>query len=379
MQATYALEIYFFFQSAPKINRRFITSKNLLGLPTLNPDFPTSCLVPSEEEQTKIGAILTTNPGGHLLHSTLFTFLSEPPTITGHWLPEFHRFFLWLLEIFREQMKQLASLRSPKDTNEPPPLRLPEPLIDLAFNNLGGLHFFAWDSPFFRDYIRLLAPPPLPPKTSVPTEGASTELATQTVEPNAPIDVPQTSSEAVDVLSDDDEESEVEGQELGLDISTEFETAEEPASATAPAPLLDPCIQELRLISSNLEHLNRVQLRAPKSRFRFQIIQYAPSGQALKPWPELIHELFPKQARAEQVIARLLTEPGRKFLALRKPTLVFPGQAHCEAVLACLYTLSKRDEDISWVPSPFASFSQRLANSEDRHPYLCARHYPQLL
>lgn len=40
---------------------------------------------------------------------------------------------------------------------------------------------------------------------------------------------------------------------------------------------------------------------------------------------------------------------GRRFDVLRQPetALVFKGQAHREAVLACLYSISKRNEGIS--------------------------------
>lgn len=41
-------------------------------------------------------------------------------------------------------------------------------------------------------------------------------------------------------------------------------------------------------------------------------------------------------------------------MALRNSGMgrVFQGQVHCEAVLACLYTLSKGKDDITWVIRP---------------------------
>lgn len=321
--------MYSFFQSAPKIYRRFTMSKNLAGLALLQPQFPTTLSpVPSEEERVKIDAILATNAGGALLHPTLYSFVSDPPEVNGRWLPEFHRFFVWFLGIFGQQIEQLGVLRGTKGKNQPAPLALPKSFIDQAFNNLEGLRFFAWDSPFFVAYIATLLSS-ISQGTSVAAEGASTEVGG----------------------------TEVGRPELGLDISTEFETGEEQSSARAPAPVIDPIIQELRLISSNLEQLNRLQVHSPKSRFRFQIIQYPPSGQSLKPWRELIHELFPHRSGAGKIIAALLAEPGYKFKPLRKPVLRFAGQAHCEAVLACLYSLSKSDADISWVPLPLSRSS----------------------
>lgn len=71
----------------------------------------------------------------------------------------------------------------------------------------------------------------------------------------------------------------------------------------------------------------------------------------LKPWRDLIHGLFPNTDVEAKVLKALQEAPGKQFAAFRAggPDPVFQGHAHCEAVLGCLYSLTKRGEDISWV------------------------------
>lgn len=68
---------------------------------------------------------------------------------------------------------------------------------------------------------------------------------------------------------------------------------------------------------------------------------------------------FPEQEVCERVIQSLAEKPWCRFNCFRPgvPDLVFTGQAHCEAVLGCLFSLTKRIEDHSWViPTMFADF-----------------------
>ncbi|KAL0631915.1 hypothetical protein Q9L58_009200 [Maublancomyces gigas] len=251
-EALFTLDMYSFFQSAPKIHRRFKNSPRLKDLAIARPQFTNRAMVPSADGRFNIGGLLRSNPNGARMHAALYTF------------------------ILREEIKQLGDLRA--SNGKPAPLVLPESLINHAFNNLEVMRFFAWESTFFAAYIDAALPPLIP-------SGTSTALAeTPSYDPELGL----RKENAQDGLSPDRE-----GEDVGLDISTEFETGEAPTSSTAPAPVIHPCIQELRLITSNFEHLISLHRRAPKSRFRFQLIQYPPAGQSLKPWRELIHAGLP--------------------------------------------------------------------------------------
>lgn len=130
------------------------------------------------------------------------------------------------------------------------------------------------------------------------------------------------------------------------DIFTEFETSEEYQLSTTHQTV-HPCIRELHLITSNIQHLETLLKHAPKTHYRLKLIQYAHSTQSLKPWRELIHELFPNADREAQVL-RGLGEKS-KYFRPGGSSLTFTGHAHCESVLTCLYSLLKHNEDISWV------------------------------
>lgn len=74
--------------------------------------------------------------------------------------------------------------------------------------------------------------------------------------------------------------------------------------------------------------------------------------------------MFPNESCEKAVVEVLLKEPGRNFNILRhpEPGLLFQRLAHSEVVLACLHSLSKRNEDISWVclRSPFPHSPQHM-------------------
>lgn len=343
--------MYSFFQSIPKIQRHLSPGSNInpgfTALVNAKPHFSNLTLVPSPDDQVNIAGILISNANGTILHSALDSFLSEPPTDSRRWLPAFHQFFIWFLVILRQQIEELGDLHGCKQTHKPAPLFLPEGLINHAFNNLELMRFVAWESNFFAVYIAAALPPLIPNTTTLVTDGASTETATQNLQSELKTDITRTDCEDEDPWSLDGADD-----GLGLDILIEFETG---PSAISPAPVIHPFIQELRLISLNNENLNILHRSAPKSKFRFELIQYSCADSSSKPWRELIHELFPKQSHEKKVVKALLNQQGRKFNALRQaePGLRFAGQSHCEAVLGCLCSLSKNNEDISWVPSLF--------------------------
>lgn len=337
-KARVALDMYSVFQSAPKIRRRLNRSPRLRELAVLQPRFHVA-LTPSSMDKIRIRAVLLTN-NGVKLHPSLYGFLRDPTTDPHRWLPEFHRFFKWFLAIVDGEIKQLQELRS----GELAPLALPETVVDHAFNNLAVMRYFSWESVFFASYIR----------AAFEAEVESTE------------EIPSPEQMAVRQMEEEEEDA-------GFDISTEFETGEDQASAAVTQPAIHPCILELRLITSNIQHLNTLLQRSPKSSFRFQVIQYARSDDTLKPWQELISELFPSKDLESDVLQALRNAPGKKFNTFRPggPVLKFKGQAHCEAVLGCLYSLSKRSEDITWVTTPpcpsFPSLS-RLTTSQTGIP-----------
>ncbi|KAL0630892.1 hypothetical protein Q9L58_010256 [Maublancomyces gigas] len=325
-KAVLALDIYSFFHALPKIQRHFAPGN-----------------------QVNIAGILISNFNGTILHSGLDSFLSEPPTDSRRWLPVFHQFFIWFLEILRQQIEELGNLHGSKKKHMPAPSVLPECLINQAFNNLELMRFFAWESEFLTLYIAAALPSMIPNATMLATDGASTETPTQSLQSELMPDITRTDCENEDPWSPDGKD-----EWWGLDILTEFETGEEHWSAISPTPGMHPFIQELRLISLNNEDLNVLHQSAPKSWFRFEVIQYSPADSSLKPWRELIHELFPKQSRAKKVVKALLNQQGPKFNTLRQaePGLRFAGQSHYKAVLAGLCSLSKSNKDISWTNIP---------------------------
>lgn len=361
VEARGALDIYSVFQSVPKIYRRFKHSLRLQELKCIQlPDNVT--LVPSSSDRYRISGILTANKGGAQLNHLLYGFLHHNPLDPRHWLPQFHNFFLWFLDIVDTQLKLLSTLR----TSLVAPPELPESMIDLTLSNLKVMQFFSWESEFFESYIWVAF-------------GAGVWGM-----PGVAASVAEPGEEAPGAAFPDEnkQRSKPEEDESGLDISTEFETGEETASAAQPPPAIHPCIAELRLISSNIQNIRTLLRRAPKSRFRFEVIQYAPAGKSLKPWRDLISELLPNKEVQAKVLQALRDTPGKQFNVFRPdgPDLVFKGQVHCEALLGCLYSLTKRGEDVSWViTTPKLHGPLLSTNLLDRDSEICPRCHKDML
>lgn len=336
-EARILLDRYSVFQSAPRIYRRFNNSRFILRLLGLKPTF-TAYLIPSAIDLVPIRMAILTNQSGKKLHLSLIGLLRDPPSDPNRWLPEFHSFFTWFLDIVHEQLRSLKQLRTQVQA---PDVLLVE-LIGCTIRNLALLRYFAWDSAFFTSYICMAF------------EGS---IATATQDTRTPLSSADEHDAGQEVRRPERDEDETltndEDREEGLDISTEFESGEEQQSSTTQSTLVPvhPCVLELRLITSNVQNIETLLQRAPKVRFRFEVIRYGRSKQSMKPWRELIHELFPDAGREAQVLRALCEAPGHKFDFFRPngPDLKFKGQAHCEAVMACLYSLSKRGEDIGWV------------------------------
>lgn len=267
-----------------------------------------------------------TNPAAERLYPELYSLLDDPPTDPHRWLPAFHCFFVWFLGIIHVELTHLKSLRTQKS----PPTTSPKALVDRAFGNLGILHHFAWGSAFVASYVRAVF------ETSSSSAAAGHNQRT-------PEQERQNAHEGGEELPGQDG-----GEKNRLDIPTEFATGEEQLSTT---PAAHPCILEMRLITSDIQNLDTLHARTPKAHYRCEVIRYARSGTSMKPWRELICELFPDHNRADEVLNTLCSAQGSRFDYFRPGAveLKFKGQTHCEAALACLFSLSKRDEDITWV------------------------------
>lgn len=319
-----ALNIYSFFQSTRKTYRRFTPrhSPRLNELFGLHPRF-NAAHVPSLEDQFRIRALLSMNPNGIESHSVLHGFLGDPPVDEQQWLPVFHSFFVWFLRTTVHDIKQFSELRDKPD----PPTILPRNEIKRAYHNLAALKYFSWNSVFFAGYISAAFAPGTVDRADSAAVGSPDELGS-----------PGEKEHQNDEGEDD----------MGLDIPTEFETGEE-SIPTSDHP--HRCIRELRLAGSNIQNLNTIFNHAPRCRFRFQVIQYPPAGNSLKPWRHLVQELFPEPEVRNNVVQSLADLPGTKFAAFRPggSDLKFEGQAHCVAVLGCLFSLTKRREDTTWV------------------------------
>lgn len=358
------LDLYSTFQSIPKICRRFRNSRWVNELLKLPPCFNVAH-VPSPEDQGQIDAILSANKGA-TSHSVLYTFLDDPPADLREWLPEFHNFFLWFLRILNQQIKRLTKLRGKKDI----PRGLSASQIKDAYRNLGVLQYFSWQSPFFADYISVVFAPTIRDPHDIATGVPAVRLSSELEED---VSAPQKSEEP---------QGGERVENMGLDIATEFETDQERALLTTPGEDTHPCILELRLISSNIQNLDRLVRRTPRTRFRFQVVQYPPAGRSLMPWRDLIQALFPKLQFRTVILQALADTPGKEFDYFRPggDMLTFNGQAHCEAVLGCLFSLTKRGEDNTWVIPISASYIPLLTvDPLDRYSTISPRRDRHLL
>lgn len=290
---------------------------------------------PSPEDQSQIDAILSANKGS-TSHSVLYNFLDDPPVDPQEWLPEFHGFFLWFLRILTTQIKRLTKLRGREEI----PRGLSGSQIKDAYRNLGVLQYFSWQSPFFAEYISVVFARPIEDPHDIATNVAAMRLSSELDEDVSP---PQTSEE--------EPQGEERVDNMGRDIATEFETDEERALVTTPGEDTHPCILELRLISSNIQNLDKLVRWTPRTRFRSQTTQYPPAGRSLMPWRDLMQMLFPGLELRTVILQALADTPGKEFDYFRPggDILTFKGQAHCEAVLGCLFSLTKRGEDNTWV------------------------------
>lgn len=338
-----ALNLYSVFQSAPKVCRRIRRSPLLKSLPRLdNAVLENSATVrePSLRDRTVIQLALRRNGRAAGLHPGLGKYLSSVnlnPAAAPFKLLDFHQFFLWFLSIVSDQVKALNKLR--KGPRAPPDF--PQDTISLAYNNLAHMHYFAWKSGFFASYIEQANPTRIPPiLEDVGMEGLAGGPSIDSGE--------QEGAEQQDF--DLKEKEHLEEEIDRLDISTEYETGQDQRSSTANPLSVHPCVLELRLITSNIQHLITLLGKLPLNSFELQVIRYPHSDRRAKPWRDLVDELFPEKTVRDRVLHALMNGKGWKFNIFRSGTPVhqFNGQAHCEAVLGCLYGLATRDDDTSW-------------------------------
>lgn len=354
-KATTALKRYSTIESASKINRRFTRSVFLGELKLIDVDQHTTQTLGTltNAERDKITVALYRDKEGQRLHANLYDSLTNPAgQIESPNFVLWHQYFTWLIFQLSHEIGELSTFRNQDDR----PDTFPVQLIRSAILHLDILEYLAWESPFFAEYIGTFR---LSRKSQEATSGRG-------IRPTSPI---PTEPEEGD-----------EGEDTGGNIWTEFETGEDrqPDANSQPPPVSHPWILELRLITSNVHQLKHLLGRLPLPKplsFSFKVLHYGRSGQALKPWRELVHELFPNNDEEKEVLRNLENLAGNrnrkyKIFHAKGPELVFRGESHCEAVLGCLYTLARKEhmEDISWVSDLFSPRYPTMLTSVGEHP-----------
>lgn len=343
--ARLALDMYSLFQSVSKVRRRVQRSPLLHTLPRVDSVIlkrPCGLTVPSPMDKTKIELVLLANEHGTILHPTLDSYLHPAncsPAGSPLPLPLFHQFFLWFLKIVFKEIEFLFKLRKDRLA----PQSFPQAMLVRAYENLATMQYFAWESQYFTSYIRTAFP-----------RGVRT-IGTQSHTMSLPLGTLSHGGEASGGSPRWTDMAELEqlDNDDALDIATEYETGVDRGIFTHLT--VHPCILELRLITSNIQQLETLLHRSPNAAFNIQIIQYARSDSRAMPWRDLINELFPQDEMRNRVLDALIGEPNPKFDMFRSnnPAPPFHGQAHCEAVMSCLYSVANRNMDISWVTYHF--------------------------
>lgn len=278
---------------------------------------------------------------GQKCHTDLYNYVtSSPGPSTPPSIKIYHQFIVWLISTLVKEIEQLRDLQKPPRAKAPE--KLPTLVIKSAILHLEILQYLAWSSDFLNQYIEKVSPPRDSGGLKPSPDNNSDNTSQVAIEP--------------------------EDDELAGDVWTEFETGEDTTSQQPS--MVHPWILELRLITSNIHQLQSLFRRLPLSEplsFSFQMLQSSKSGNDLKPWRALVHELFPNSDEESEVLRALESlgnNRNQKFSIFRAngPALEFRGQAHCEAVLGCLYTLARMDAatDISWVTSYLPTSYSRI-------------------
>lgn len=344
------LGFYSFFQSVGKVQRRFHNSNSIKRLSEIDPASlkpPSGPLSLTKMDNDNI-RIIFFNANAKEKHSALFTFVDSKwppgtklrsPEDPALFLAQFHELFNWFLGVLSKELSDLVRLRKQRN----PPEKLSSRDISVARRNIEVLGYFAWASDFFMVYIRAIL--------------NSIEGTRQVVFDAEETGVPG------EKISSSERDMDGEEEEDGLDIATEFETDKKPQAGASGLLFVDPFMSQLRLITSNTQHLSFLrgsQHKFKGLRMKFRILKYPRSDKKLKPWREVITSLF--SAEIAQRVIETLCEKGKeksefKFFLPDGPALHFKGQAHCEAVLGCLYTLANDGGDASWVSIPSSKAS----------------------
>lgn len=328
-----ALKLYSTFRSAPKILRRLRNSEVLHELTkidvTVHLEHTLGIL--TDIECDTLAVALYRDREARKLHPNFYSYVTNRE---GRLAPlRFdicHKFFTWLLSELDSQISILCTLQ----TKEKPDV-FPTALLKSTLQHLEMLQYLAWESGFFNKYIASVLPSSAG-HSVIPTSRSDTTIPFKEHE---------------------------EGDAAG-DFGTEFETEEDPQLDTNfhQSPVLHATILKLRLITSNIHQLEHLLSRLPlrDMRFNFQVLQYGRAGQQLKPWSELVQELFPNSDEGHIIQRELEKRSGYRnsdFRMFRNngSSMIFRGEAHCEAILGCIYTLARtRDTvDISWVSHNF--------------------------
>lgn len=352
------LAYYSLFQSAPKAARRFSTDiffKVLTTLPTVDgvhnipADFPDLTAIDKEHlrglfsDDDDLVDRFPLLEG--LLDSNDSSFRNNPAPV----LHELQGFFVVLLCEAKGNFDELETLRTQKT---PPSADILAFAVERAQSVVADLHHFVWNSDFFTWYITVYQCQAISgryaeltkPKNSVP------EPEQDILEAEPMADIRPTVNEDADA---DDENQDIEA-EIG-DIAPDFQSSDDLRRSLHP--LYGPAHKTyswLRVVTSTLHHTLRFKRTKPgvPLKLDFQVITYPMSDKILKPWQETVAELAgdPETEKKILHLLRSKADGNRKFAPFRPGgTLQFNGRAHCEAVLGCLHSLAKRQQDISWV------------------------------
>lgn len=353
------LAYYSLFQSSSKATRRFNTDIFFELLTTLPPadlialdDFPGL----TEMDKAHLQGLFADDRSLAGRFPLLGQFAKSDglrvPADLGPFLREFYEYFVLLLSKSKQQVENLALHRGGGDT--PPSARTLRVQVRQADYVIGDLHYFVWSSDFFAWYISQCQCMAISfryielSKRPNPTPKLEREVGVDERDDCEDEAMPNRSTIEAGQVEDD------EG-EMG-DFPTEFETNKVLIKSLHPqhGPAYK-CFNWLRLITSNIHHAARLKRKSPDiaMKLNFQVIKYPMSDRIMKPWEETIAEIAGDEGLEKKMIGalRAKADGNKKFRPFlpNGPGLKFLGRAHCEAVLACLHSLAKRNQNINWV------------------------------
>lgn len=348
---------YSLFQSAAKAARRFTTDVFFELLTTLpNPDilqdipadFPELTDMDKEHLRGLFADDDDLDDRFPLLQQYLDSRDSRIGKNPGPLLQELHGFFVVLL---CEAKRNLDALRDLRNGKSPPTADNMSFAVERAYSVVADLHHFVWNSEFFKQYISVLQSQAISVRyleLTQPNDPHPKHEQEITEEEELMADLQPT------VIEDADDEDADEEAGIG-DLEPDFQTVDD--ILLSLNPLTGPAHKTyswLRVVTSTFHHTVRFKRTTFGTRLKldFQVIKYPMSDKMMKPWQETVAELAGNADNERKILdlLRSKADRNRKFTPFRPGgTLRFNGRAHCEAVLGCLHSLAKRQQDVSWV------------------------------